>query len=88
MYGIGAIRAVNRAFRNIDRATRVRRRQRRKRIGPERPCGPKLVRGRGWKRRRKPQASVAKFLVYLCIAAGVFWLVAQAARMMLANSGV
>ncbi len=63
-----------RIFRNLTRATRGPRRGRRRRITDTRPCGPKLTRGRGWKRRRKHTLSALRFLGYLLLAGIVFLL--------------
>ena len=67
--------SIGRRFRAIERATRGRSYHRRKRI-PEngKPAGPKLVRGRGWRRRRKHTVSSVRFLAYVVFACAILWL--------------
>ena len=74
-----AVSSVASRFRNLKRATAGPRRRDRRKIPKYEPRdGPKLVRGRGWKRRRN-EASLIRFAFYLAFAGIVFGLLATSA---------
>ena len=70
----GVLSRFRRIQRDLKWANRRKKRKRRAIPDDERPCGPKLVRGRGWARRRR-ELWVLKALIYLLTAAaGTFML--------------
>ena len=71
-------------FRNIERATRgLSRRDRRKFPKYEPRDGPKLVRGRGWKRRRRNDAHWIRFVLCVAFALIFFGLATTVARVLM-----
>ena len=67
-YGYG----IQRRIREIERASpSLPKRKKKRRLGAERPCGPKLVRGRGLKRRRADLWAPVRAVAYLALAAGL-----------------
>ena len=80
LYGGGN---YTRTIRNLERASPTTRRGKRKQPKYEPRDGPKLVRGRGWKRRRRKEAGLIRFVVYVAFAAVVFGLFATGALALL-----
>lgn len=77
-FGGGGANAVRRAFRNLERATAMRKRRRRRKIPEnERPVGPKLVRGRGLARRKSDPDAALRWIVYFLLAACALWWLAR-----------
>ena len=68
-----------RTLRNLERASPRMSRRRNKVPKYEPRDGPKLVRGRGRKRRRRNEASLIRFVFYLAFAGIVFGLLATSA---------
>jgi hypothetical protein len=64
----GVLGRFRRIQRDLKWANRRRRKSRRRIPDDEKPCGPKLVRGRGWARRRR-EAWGLKVLIYLLLSA-------------------
>ncbi len=74
MYGWGHNVGTGRTIRILKRATPYAKRSKRKRARtglPERPVGPKLVRGRGLRRRRIDPMRWVSVTVYLLIACAI-----------------
>ena len=70
-------------FRNLERATRGPSRGRRKFPKYEPRDGPKLVRGRGWKRRRRNDAHWIRFVFCVAFALIFFGLATTVARVLM-----
>jgi hypothetical protein len=71
------IAKIQRAFRAIDRLTRVRSRRGRRYPKRGRPVGPKLVVGRGLSRRRTDMSSILTTVFALALAAAIVLAVAR-----------